>query len=240
MDVADEIRTWSRSDVMIVADHAGNAIPPGIDLGIDQALLFDHIAVDLGVDPLARSLAERLRCAAMIARYSRLVVDLNRDCDEPNAVPESSDGYEIPGNRLSEAARLARVADFWHPYHDRLGAAIDRVRPNMLLNVHSFTPALKSRPEEARPWEVGILYNRDARAARIAIALLQEMNVVTGDNQPYSGRKLNATMNRHAEGRGIPYLGIEVRQDLIADPAAVERWSELIGTVAASTCHALA
>ncbi len=48
---------------------------------------------------------------------------------------------------------------------------------------------------------------------------------MAGDNEPYSGRILNATMNTHAEANGIPYLGIEVRQDLIGDAAGAEAWA---------------
>ena len=95
-------------------------------------------------------------------------------------------------------------------------------RPQLLVSLHSFTPRLATS-ETPRPWQVGVLYNQDDRAPRIAIPLLERGDVITGDNLPYSGRVLNATMNRHAEANGIPYLGLEVRQDLIADDAGVAR-----------------
>lgn len=239
-DLADEIATDRESELLIVADHAGNAVASDIELGVAQALLHDHIAVDLGVDPLARAIAGRLGCAALIARFSRLVVDLNRDPDEPNAVPESSDGHVIAGNRLSEQERAKRIARYWWPYHRRLAEVIDAVGPKLLINLHSFTPRLKSQPDIARPWEVGILYNHDDRAARVAIGLLSARGIVAGDNEPYSGRKLNATMNRHAETRGLPYLGLEVRQDLIEDAEGIERWAEILAEVALDTARALA
>ena len=43
--------------------------------------------------------------------------------------------------------------------------------------------------------------------------------MIVGDQLPYSGKLLNATMNRHAESNGIPYVGIEMRQDLVGDAA---------------------
>jgi predicted N-formylglutamate amidohydrolase len=86
---------------------------------------------------------------------------------------------------------------------------------------------------------VGVLYNRDDRAARIAIPLLEAAGMVTGDNLPYSGQVLNATMNRHAEASGIPYLGVEVRQDLIADAAGVARWAERLAPIFRATRDAL-
>ena len=51
---------------------------------------------------------------------------------------------------------------------------------------------------------------------------------MTGDNEPYSGKLLNATMNMHAEAKGIPYLAIEVRNDLISDEAGVNRWVDVL------------
>ena len=84
-----------------------------------------------------------------------------------------------------------------------------------------------------------MLYNEDERAARVAIPLLEHAGVITGDNLPYSGRLLNATMNRHAEANGIPYLGLEVRQDLIGNEAGVARWAEVLVPVIRATRAAL-
>lgn len=89
----------------------------------------------------------------------------------------------------------------------------------MILSLHSFTPALASDPEQARPWHVGVLYNADDRLAAPAIAALSDEGMTVGDQLPYSGKLLNATMNRHAEANNIPYVGIEMRQDLVRDRA---------------------
>ena len=51
---------------------------------------------------------------------------------------------------------------------------------------------------------------------------------MVGDQLPYSGKLLNATMNAHGESNGIAYLGLEVRQDLIADDASVARWAGVL------------
>jgi predicted N-formylglutamate amidohydrolase len=240
-DVAAFIEGPDDAKVLIVADHASNQVPNGLDLGISEQLFDDHIAVDIGVEPLAAALARQLRCHAVIARYSRLVVDLNRDPHEKAVIPEVSDGYVIPGNHgLEDTERTARIDLYWWPYHEVVAGAIEQRRPAMLLSLHSFTPRLASRPEEKRPWEIGILYNEDDRAASAAIPLFRAQGTVTGDNEPYSGRLLNASMNRHAEARGLPYLGIEVRQDLIDHEAGVARWSERIAAVVEQSCAALA
>ena len=107
---------------------------------------------------------------------------------------------------------------------------IVEVRPRLILALHSFTPALRSKAA-ARPWEVALLYNTDDRAARHAIRLFAAEGLTVGDNEPYSGRDLNATMDRHAEAAGIPYCALEVRQDFIAGEAGQARWAVLIADV---------
>jgi len=241
IQAADYIEGEQGSPILLIADHASNRIPDALDLGIAAALLDDHVAIDIGVAPMSRALAHRLGCAAILATASRLVVDLNRDPDDPAVVPASSDGHVISGNAaIDAAARAARVDRYWKPYHALIAGRIDALRPRLLLSLHSFTPRLTSRPDDARPWEIGILYNRDDRAARLAIPLLRAAGIVTGDNEPYSGRLLNATMNRHAERRGLPYLGIEVRQDLIDRDAGVEDWASRLESVIRSVAAALA
>lgn len=217
--------------LLLIADHASNHVPGDIDLGIADALLGLHIAVDLGVAALAEALNARIGVAAILGGVSRLVVDLNREDDAANIVPESSDGHVIPGNRLDASGRAARIDRFWRPYHAQVAALIAVRRPRLLVSLHSFTPQLESDPAQARPWEVGILYNHDDRAARIAIPMLAEAGVLVGDQQPYSGKQLNATMNRHGEDNGIGYLGIEMRQDLIGDDAGVAHWASVLAPV---------
>jgi len=234
------VGTTSPGGILIVADHASNHVPADIDLGIDPAILDRHVAIDIGVAPLTRALCARLGCGAVLAGMSRLVCDLNREEDAPGLVPVASDGIAIPGNALGDAGRAARVDRFFRPYHAAIEAAIARTRPALLVSLHSFTPQLETRPEERRPWQIGVLYNRDERAARIAIPLLEAAGIVTGDNEPYSGRVLNATMNRHGEAAGLPYLGIEVRQDQIGDAGGVARWATLLEPVIGATWDSLA
>jgi predicted N-formylglutamate amidohydrolase len=215
------------SRMLIIADHASNHVPADIDLQIAPELLNTHIAIDLGVAALAKVLG----LPAILGGVSRLVVDLNREEDAPHIIPIASDGHAIPGNAINHEARAQRIRRFWHPYHDKISDMIEEYRPKLLISLHSFTPILATDPDQQRPWEVGILYNEDDRAARIAIPLLEAAGVVVGDQLPYSGKLLNATMNRHAEGRGIAYLGIEMRQDLIGGPAGVTRWANMLGPI---------
>ncbi len=215
--------------LLLIADHASSSVPPGIDLGIDPALLSKHIAVDIGTAALSEALALGLDASAIIATVSRLVVDCNREPEVAGVIPGASDGHVIPGNlALSPVERALRIDAIHRPYHAAIDARITAMRPRLIVSLHSFTPRLATRPDEIRPWPIGILHNRDDRAACLALDRLAAQGFIVGDNQPYSGRDLNYTMNRHAELNDIPYLGIEIRQDEIADAAAIARWTAVL------------
>ena len=219
--------------ILIVGDHASKFIPDDVDLDLTQMQRESHIAWDIGVAGVAEILVTRYGCSAILAGTSRLVVDLNRYADEAAVIPIVSDGIALCANQISESAKAERLQKYYHPYHDALQGLIVQLSPKLLLSLHSFTPQLSANPEEKRPWEISVLYNQDDRAARIAVPEFENAGLCVGDQQPYSGKALNATMNRHGEGNNIPYLGIEMRQDFVADREGQARFAALL----ANTCR---
>jgi predicted N-formylglutamate amidohydrolase len=216
------------SKILLVADHASNAIPPAYQpWGMSEADMARHIAWDIGTAALARSLAAQLQCPAVIAPWSRLLIDLNRDPDHPGLIPSQSDGSLIPRNAsISADERSLRLNQFFHPYHTYLAEEIAAHQPKLIVSLHSFTPVMNG---VARPWHVGLLYNQDDRAARLAIDWFrQKPDLVVGDNEPYSGRDLNYTMNRHGEAAGIAYLSLEIRQNCLDSDGKVADWTALM------------
>jgi predicted N-formylglutamate amidohydrolase len=236
-EVFRQIGTPAPGGIVCVVDHASNAVPEDIALGIPDRLLHEHIALDIGTEAIAELLERDHAIPAHIAAVSRLVCDLNREEDALGLVPEASDGHPIPGN--VGADREGRLDRFHRPYHTALADWLERSEPALILSLHSFTPRLETS-DVARPWQVGVLYNTDDRAARIAIPLLEAEGLMVGDNLPYSGRDLNYTMNRHAEARGRPYLGIELRQDLVMTTRDHAHWAALLATIAQRVAQALA
>ena len=232
-----EIIEGGAPDILLLCDHASNAVPPDIDLGIAPELLDLHIAFDIGAAALTRSLAAALDAPAILGTVSRLVIDLHREPDHIALIPHRSDGHLIPGNETVD--RQARIARFHAPYHRAIRTRILAQRPRLILSIHSFTPCLE-HGGAPRPWQVGVLYNRDTRAAHPAIDFFRARGLVTGDNEPYSGRLLNATLNRHAEGPGVPSAAIEVRNDLISTVAGVAEWSQTLAALAISLRNSLA
>ena len=218
-----------RSGLILVCDHAANALPPGYgSLGLDPALLSTHIACDIGAAQVTRVLAARFGAPAVLARWSRLLIDLNRGEDDPTLVMKLSDGSIVAGNRDVGAAEIAsRVARFHAPYHARIAAEISRAMADgavpVLISMHSFTPHWKGRP---RPWEVGVLWDRDDRLARPLIDGLGRAGFAAGDNEPYTGELENDCLYRHATMNGLPHVLIEIRQDLIADDGKAKAFAD--------------
>lgn len=216
----------SAGGILIISDHASNRVPEDINLGIDPALLDQHIAIDIGVAGVGQYMAAQSGFAAFQGNVSRLVCDFNREEHQPAAIPIASDGHAIPGNALDHAGHEQRLDRFFRPYHAKLAELLGKYPPALILSLHSFTPQLESHPEQKRPWQVGVLYNEDDRAARIAVPMLKAEGLCVGDQQPYSGKLLNATMNRHAEAQERAYLGIEIRQDEIGIAEGQRLWAQ--------------
>jgi predicted N-formylglutamate amidohydrolase len=223
-----------RARALIVCDHASRAIPRALGrLGLPDEATWRHIAWDIGAGELARALAARLDAPAVLAGYSRLVVDCNRRLEDPSCFVALGDGQRVPGNEnLSDADKRARAAACHEPYHKAVAARLHEFTRHgivpALIAVHSFTPVLGS---EARPWNVGILWDSDPRIALPLLARLRsEPGLVVGDNQPYSGRHpSDYTVDHHADSAGLPHVCLEVRQDELLTPAGIARWAELVG-----------
>jgi predicted N-formylglutamate amidohydrolase len=219
------LRPEGDSGLLLVCDHASNAIPAAFGtLGLSQADRAAHIAWDIGAAALTEALSQKLGAPALLANFSRLVADPNRGLDDPTLIVALSDGRFVPGNRnLTPAERAARIAHYYAPYHAAIDHAIARAQSAgvapVLLAIHSFTPHWRG---VARPWHLGVLWNKDARVVRPLLARLRaEGRYVVGDNEPYSGELTGDTLDRHATARGLAHALIEVRQDLIDKPAGV-------------------
>ncbi|MDJ0948995.1 MAG: N-formylglutamate amidohydrolase [Alphaproteobacteria bacterium] len=234
------VNAGSDVPLMFVCDHADRAIPAGLDnLGLDETVLCRHIAWDIGAADVARRLANRFQATLVHSRYSRLVIDPNRNLDDPTSIPVISDGVIVPGNRdLSADQAELRASACFQPYHEAIDATLaDFARRGItpaFISIHSFTPVFKG---QERPWHFGVLWNEDSRIAGPLIAYLgSDPAIVVGDNQPYSGRDhYGFTVETHAEGHGLPHVLIELRQDLIDTRHGADEWAGLLGDALAAS-----
>jgi predicted N-formylglutamate amidohydrolase len=233
-----EERLEARSPFLLIADHAGNAVPEQLgDLGIPEADLNRHIGIDIGIHGVSQRLSALLDAPYIYQRYSRLVIDCNRPPGHPTSIAPLSDGTCVPANLdLSEGqARLREQEIFW-PYQKAIAAQIARMRlssrPPVVIAMHSFTPKHGDYPAP-RPWHIGVLFNRDDRLARPLIALLEaEGDLTVGVNEPYAvDDSGDYAVPVHCEKGGLLHVELEIRQDLIESDSGQASWAGRLARV---------
>ena len=228
----------AESPILLVCDHASCRFPAALgDMGLDPFARRCHLAVDIGAGPLTEKLAASLGVTAVLHQYSRLVVDCNRDLMDPSAFLVYGDGIRVPGNsKLHKADKELRAEALYWPYHRAVDEQVQRLRnsgaPPAFIAVHSFTPVMNG---EARPWQMGVLWDKDTRLRDIFLEGFSSAGYVVGDNEPYSGKApQDFTIDHHAENIGLPHIGIEIRQDLIDDAAGVDEIAAVMHDIIAS------
>lgn len=220
-----------KTGLVLIADHAGRQLPPEygtLGLPLDE---FDrHIAYDIGVEAVTRDLAQLLNAPAVLANFSRLLIDANRSEDDPTLIRQIYDRTTIPGNlNVDFIERNHRLNHFFRPYQNAVRQTIDEVwatnsRPPLIVSMHSFTPQLGNGGK--RPWHIGLLSDADRRATDALLdRLANQTDLIIGDNEPYDGALKGDTLYVQASARGIAHVLIEIRQDLIANEAGASLWA---------------
>ncbi len=223
--------------VLFVCDHARNAVPaPYHRLGLAAEQFQRHIAYDIGAETVTRRLAEHFAAPAVIATFSRLLIDPNRGADDPTLVMRLSDGAIIPGNAAIDETEIVRRREtYWRPYRDAISdmaSAMQAAGPApAIVAVHSFTESWRGT---RRPWHIGVLWDQDPRiAVPFLSALAQESDLLAGDNQPYDGALQGDTLYECATQRGFANLLIEIRQDLVGQERQALSWADRLARLLA-------
>jgi predicted N-formylglutamate amidohydrolase len=231
-----EYNAGGASPFLLTSDHYGRAIPRILgDLGLPAGEMDRHIAWDIGIAGVADALSKHLDAHLIAQRYSRLVIDCNRPPEAASSIPVISEATAIKANEgLAREAAQARRQAIFEPYHRRIAETIDRRlregKPVVLVSLHSFTPVYAG---VARPWHIGTLYQRDTRLPPLLLKHLRaEADLVVGDNEPYAvSDDTDYTIPVHGEARGLMNSGIEIRQDLIAEPTGQRQWAERLARI---------
>ncbi len=232
------------SGVLLLCDHASNAVPPELGtLGLPPLEMQRHIAYDIGAASMTRAMAAMLGAPAILTHFSRLLIDPNRGPEDPTLVRQLSDGAIIPANHgISSTGIAERVARYYAPYDAAISAAIDHAiaagHPPAIIALHTFTPHMQGI---ARPWHIGILSDTDRRLSQSWLdELMQEPDLVTGDNEPYRGGLPGDTIDRHATRRGLNNTLIEIRQDLVTADFDAHAWGQRLAGLSRRALHRLA
>jgi predicted N-formylglutamate amidohydrolase len=217
---------------VFLCEHAGNRIPASLNmLGLPQSEINRHIGWDIGILDVAIHLADKLQAPLFYQTYSRLVIDCNRPLTSAELIPEISDNTVVPANRsIPPRDRERRILEIWRPYQQAIRSYLEPRAGSRIfvISLHSFTPVLGGK---ARPWHVGLLFNRHPRVAdalneRLAF---RDKSLIIGLNQPYTVTdEDDYTIPEFGEAMGFPHALIEIRQDLLAGRDDREKWVDLL------------
>ena len=213
--------------LLIVADHASNYIPRKYNsLGLIKKEIFTHKAYDPGVRDLAIDLSNKLNSHLVLGEYSRLLIDCNRDINDPTLISAISDRKLIHGNKkISKQERMFRINKIYRPYHEKIKKKILEKKINVIVSLHSFNPIFKGKK---RKLKYGILSNQDRRLSDLLLIELKKRENIVGDNEPYKGSLIGDTLYKHALKRGLNHSLIEIRNDLLSNVKKIDQVSNLL------------
>jgi predicted N-formylglutamate amidohydrolase len=229
--------------LILLADHAGREFPPkygklGLtqeDLNAERNLLFD-----VGVRGITTKLSQRLGLTAVLGRYSRLLIDLNRLRKDSGLIPLEAHGKPIPGNTgVSEHELKNRSITFYDPYHKQIDEIIKKRQrvghQPMLLAIHSYTPAIAFKsvglkiPKKGIDISLMYLTKKNVLLKAFRTGLARHPDIKRAENIPYDLRKLKTgSIYRHGQLRGLPLLGIEISIERILTNADEAFWTDLL------------
>jgi len=217
--------------IVFVCEHASNRIPAAFDhIGISESVQQSHAGWDIGALALSIALSNRLASPLVASTVSRLVYDCNRAPDSdtaivPEIVPET-ETESLPGNQnLSHVQRLERIEAVYDPFSEALSDLLDqRLTQNIstcLVTVHSFTPVFCG---QIRHVELGVLHDSDSFLADLILKIAPKYTtLVVERNQPYGpSDDVTHTLQKHALPRNMLNVMLEIKNDLLVEPASVE------------------
>ncbi|MEE9387199.1 MAG: N-formylglutamate amidohydrolase [Paracoccaceae bacterium] len=221
------------SNIFLVCEHASNYFPPQYgNLGLDPAARQSHVAWDPGAIGVAEHLADVLDATLVAGGYSRLLFDCNRSPQAENAMPNTSEAFDIPGNTsLNNADMQRRTNEIYLPFQRALTAELDGYNdPSVLVTIHSFTKIFHGKPRRV---EIGLLHDADARLADKMLEIAPSLTeLLVLPNEPYGPKDgVTHTLKLHGVDRGILNVMVEIRSDLIETEQQQTEIAQLLDTL---------
>ena len=174
------------------------------------------------------------------SRWSRLVVDLNRDSRQRDArgvVPEKDyHGREIykEDTRPEEKEVERRLKAYYWPYHYRLREAIENPEIKILFDCHSLAPVGPGGSPDPMKWRKDIVLANNGNpkgekdyslgdltcpsgTLHLMKEILRESGFSVSVNQPYTGGFITTHYGHELIARGKMAVQMEINQQLYVD-----------------------
>lgn len=237
-------------ELIFSCEHASHSLPPGVDLGLDEAALRSQASWDPGALSLSAALAARFGKHVFAGHYSRLWVDLNRNPVHPDVIPTTCYGLAVAANAgLADSDRARRLAQYHAPFRHAVETAvracIEDEKRCVLVSWHSFAPEMFG---ELRPDPVGVLFDpRLAFEQNFAEGMLEAINkagVSARPNYPYvgytdGGNGLYCELRRRFGPEEYAGIEVETRFDGLDQGADIAAYVDLYEQVLRQAIAAL-
>jgi predicted N-formylglutamate amidohydrolase len=209
--------------LVLTCEHASQHLPePWSWSSSDQRLPNSHWAFDLGAREITLELAQLFQTQAVLAKFTRLLIDPNRPLDSETLFRNVADQQPVALNlSMTESDRQTRISNYWEPYHLATHEMVATSQAPVVLSIHSFTPLYEGQP---RHLEIGVLFDSQPDLANNLLRQLASDGFDCDLNEPYSG--LGGFMysaERCAQAHNRKAIELEVRNDLAMDPAFRQR-----------------
>lgn len=231
--------TPGRTPVLISVPHAGTYVPPEIF----ERLTLEARAVpdtDWHVEKLY-DFAPGLGAGLLVATHSRYVVDLNRDPSGTPLYPGADNTETVPlatfarqpiyraGGAPDDAEVQRRIAAYWRPYHERLGAELEALRRRfgvaVLWDGHSI-PSVVPRFFDGRLPDLNLGSGGGTTADCELTRRVADLLAASGFSSVLDGRFKGGYITRHygQPQRGVHALQLEKAEIAYMDEAPPYRY----------------
>lgn len=160
--------------------------------------------------------AKRTGSPALVARFSRLLIDANRPLESDTLIRDKCDNKSVKiGTNVTSQDRQKRIDLYWTPYRKAFDDLLQEyTAAEMVLGVHSFTPNYEG---QLRQVEIGVLCTSEhVGVAEKLNSAFNEAGYVSKINEPWTGDICDVL--KTANKRGKTGIVVEFRQDLIVLP----------------------
>jgi len=204
----------------VTAEHASEALPapwqwPAEDR---KRLLGTHWSHDVGSHFIASAMVNMLKCSALFANYSRLLIDPNRPLNSSTLIRTEADGVPVELNKnLHKEDRKRRIRDLYVPYHKKLLELNRGAQVQTVFSVHSFNPTYEGK---ARKVEIGVLFQKEEELAKKFVERFVAAGFDARLNEPWSGKEGFMYAAHRTEKQALMF---EFRNDLLRSKEFCEK-----------------
>lgn len=198
-----------------------------------------HWAIDIGALKLSKRLAKQLKCPLIHAKYSRLLVDVNRSYYSESVIRKKCGSKIVELNKNVDIEKKMEIFSKYHvSYYTGMRDMLNNFNHKIAFSIHSFTKVYDTaHGEETRDLEIGILNLHHRNQAEYMEQKLKEKGYIVKINEPYNAHLFegqcensltrfgNKTLDNFSfDFKNHPGLGLlEFRNDILQDDEKFEK-----------------